>query len=316
MRILLSCLCLAITLLLGTVSDSWAELTVCSASCNVSSIISSNRTWRKGAYQVRETLQVREGMTLILEPGVTLKFSPGVSLQVAGTLIARGTGELPITFTSSQASPAPGDWGTILFTETAVGASFDVEGNYISGSIFEHCVVEYGGKGTVQERGTIWAKSPHSPFVYRSTIRSNAASGIRFEGPNPLERMGVQEARIHENIFSGNHVSDGGGGVFIYLSGTAIISSNTLSGNTVRYSGGGILIYVFHSGTAIISDNTVLGNRADYYGGGIYVDSGGTVTLSGNIILSFRPTPFREIINPADTDTVAGSMSEVPLLRA
>ena len=58
-------------------------------------------------------MTVASGMTLTIEPGVTVKFDSGKVLEVEGMLVARGTSSDKITFTSSAASPAAGDWGYI-----------------------------------------------------------------------------------------------------------------------------------------------------------------------------------------------------------
>ncbi|MBI2877807.1 MAG: carboxypeptidase regulatory-like domain-containing protein [Candidatus Tectomicrobia bacterium] len=292
MQILLSNLCLVLALLLGSLPAVGADLTVCSSGCDVSSIVESDRTWREGTYRVQEHIQVRQGVTLTLEPGVTLKFDTRVSLQVEGTLIALGTKERSITFTSLQASPTLGDWGTILFTETAIGASFDGSGNYTGGSILEHCVVEYAGGGTAQ--GAIWAQSLRAPYVYRSTIRANRGSGIRFAGPRQRGyEMGVQEGRIRESVILGNtaYYHDGrdyvyyrGGGIYAMASssGTVTIVDNPIISENIGYNGGGI--YIVGTGTAIISNNTISENSAKCLGNGIYATVG-TVTISGNKIL-------------------------------
>lgn len=62
--------------------------------------------------------------TLTIDPGVTLKFHPGTWLRIehatgafpaAGALVAVGTAAKPITFTSAQQTPQPGDWGGLWF---------------------------------------------------------------------------------------------------------------------------------------------------------------------------------------------------------
>lgn len=292
MRILLSCLCIALALLLGAASAARADLTVCSSpDCEVSNHIDTDRTWKAATYRVQEHIQVRPGVRLTLEPGVTLQFTaPEMGLRVAGTLIARGTGDNEgqrITFTSGQIRPVPGDWGTILFTETAVGASFDGTGNHIGGSIFEHCVVEYAGGGGAL--GAIWAQSPRAPYVYRSTIRDNDASGVRLEGPPDSggHSQGAQEARVRQSEILRNRLGDGGGVyVVVSASGTAALAGNTLSGNSATRDGGGIFLRVGPSATATLSANTLLGNSAGRDGGGIHLSAAGTVTLSGNPLLS------------------------------
>ncbi|MBI4332245.1 MAG: right-handed parallel beta-helix repeat-containing protein, partial [Chloroflexi bacterium] len=289
MRILLSGLCFTLALLLGAVPAAWAELTVCSSGCDVPNIVDADRTWAAGAYRVQEHIQVHPGVTLTLEPGVTLRFTTHeMGLQVGGTLIARGTAEQRITFTSDKTTPAPEDWGTILFTETAVGASFDAKGSYVSGSIFERCVVEYAGGGAAQ--GAIWVQSPRAPYVYKSTIRNNGVSGMRLVGPPKAGggNEGVQEARVRESEISGNSASGYGGGIYVSVasSGVATLSGNTLSGNSASGYGGGIYLSVASSGVATLSGNTLSGNSTSYDGGGggIYLSSSGVATLSGNTL--------------------------------
>lgn len=72
------------------------------------------------------------GYTLTVTPGTTIKMGGAASLNVNGGLIAKGTSALPIKFTSQQAAPQAGDWGTI---------------NANSGSTLRlaYCDVGYGG---------------------------------------------------------------------------------------------------------------------------------------------------------------------------
>lgn len=280
MRTPLNCLSLALALLFGTASVAWADdITVCSktvrSNCSEeddckSSLIKDDKEWEECTYLVQEHIRVRRGATLTLDPGVTLEFTaPGISLQVGGTLIARGTEGTeetegkPITFTSGQATPATGDWGGILFSKTAIGASFKKTGEtvkYDRGSILEHCVVEFAGWGTSE--AAIWAKSPRAPFISQSTIQKNKTSGIRFERN--------QYARILGNTISEN----GGSGIYINR-GKATLSGNTIKENGSGNNGDGIELY---RGTATLSDNQILENKRR----GITV--GGTAKLSGNKI--------------------------------
>ncbi len=105
-------------------------------------------------YQLSEDLRVfttkqnNTTISLTIDPGVTLKFSFASLLigaqntDAIGNLIARGTAEKPIVFTSAAASPAPGDWGTIFFAlqnfEPMVSA-------------FDHVTFEYGGGPTTYQ---------------------------------------------------------------------------------------------------------------------------------------------------------------------
>jgi hypothetical protein len=79
---------------------------------------------------------VREGATLTIEAGAKLSFEAGGRLFVEyGKLVAKGTEDAPIVFTSSNSSPAAGDWEGIYFGDKTS-----------SGNVLEHVVVEYGGK--------------------------------------------------------------------------------------------------------------------------------------------------------------------------
>ncbi len=64
--------------------------------------------------------------TLVIEPGVTMRFKKGGLLAIeqyqgimpaAGALVAVGTAQKPIVFTSGEATPAAGDWLGIWFGE-------------------------------------------------------------------------------------------------------------------------------------------------------------------------------------------------------
>ena len=83
--------------------------------------IIADTTWAftNSPYIVTADVQVSAGVTLTIEPGVLVKFGRGRLLQVDGTLIARGTPDRSIIFSSSQSSPRLGDWGNIKFTAAA-----------------------------------------------------------------------------------------------------------------------------------------------------------------------------------------------------
>jgi hypothetical protein len=87
-----------------------------------SSDITSDTVW-EGAVNLSQEVRVHEGATLLIQPGTTVRFSsekdnqgkPKVRLLIQGTLVAQGTPDEPILFTSAAQQPAPGDWGGIIF---------------------------------------------------------------------------------------------------------------------------------------------------------------------------------------------------------
>src|SRR5262245_20595264 len=86
-------------------------------STNVSGAINKNTTWAVSGspYIVTGSVTINSGKILTIAAGVTVKFNSGTYLSAIGTLTAVGTASSPITFTSSSATPAPGNWDSIRF---------------------------------------------------------------------------------------------------------------------------------------------------------------------------------------------------------
>ena len=252
-----------------------AWVPVVSATTEVGGLITTDTTWTQAnsPYVVTANVLVAEGVTLTIEPGVTVKFEEIKGLQIAGELIARGIETNPIVFTSNQAEPAPGDWVNIMFTKSSVDATYDDDGNYLTGSILQYCTVEYGG-GSYSPVIKIVSSSP---LIDRCNITDGAASGIGVQDGSP----NIRNSTISNNSATAGWDQTGqpqeGGG--IWVQGTARITGNTISSNCATASGGGIWV----QGTASITGNTISGNSAQYYrGGGIYAS--GDITISENTI--------------------------------
>ena len=155
-------------------------------------------------------------------------------------MVARGTSGTKIKFTSNAASPAPGDWGYILFRTDSIDASFDASGNYLAGSILEYCIVEYGGGAQIEYNGAVRMNMAH-PFIHHCEIRDNRASGINDVDANST-------LKIENNLIENNHpdptVSRKGGGLYIETldESNVTILNNWIRNNIGDSNGGGHLL--------------------------------------------------------------------------
>ncbi len=98
---------------------------------NWSGTISSNTTW-SGTVCVNNSITVSNNAMLTIQPGTTVAFADGKSLTVnAGAkIIADGTSQQTIKFTSNSHPPARAKWGGITL--------------YSTGNVFDDCTFEYG----------------------------------------------------------------------------------------------------------------------------------------------------------------------------
>lgn len=128
--------------------------------------ITADTTW-SGTVILSGQNVVRRGITLTIQPGTIIKFAwvdedgDGVGdgeLTVEGRLIAQGTKEDPILFTSAKEDPAPKDW-----TFVQISVSKD--------SLVEHCIFEYAFSGL---------QIHYSTAIIRQNLFRNNFEGIRF----------------------------------------------------------------------------------------------------------------------------------------
>ena len=113
----------------------------------------SNAVLAAGVYQVKNNLTLNGGNNLTISPGVVIRFDKGrnIEAKVNAKIIAKGTSSQPVTFTSSQQNPEPGDWGGLYL--------------YGKDNEFEWCVFEYGS-------------SDHSAILYGMIYLENSTASI------------------------------------------------------------------------------------------------------------------------------------------
>ena len=109
------------------------------------------------------------GVQLTIEPGTVIKFYEGANFQIAywgnhyGSLIANGTTEEPITFTSAKPAPTAGDWDGFFFYEGS------------SNCIINNCFINYAGDTGVSD-AALFLTDAGSPLTLSNTHISNSAS--------------------------------------------------------------------------------------------------------------------------------------------
>jgi parallel beta-helix repeat protein len=258
----------------------------------VGGLIITDTTWTTegSPYIITQSVTVTQGIQLTIDPGVSVRFNSGLKLLVDGTLIARGTSSDPVTFTSNKPGPAAGDWGNIHFLGTATPTVVDDNGDYVSGSILQYCVVEYAGyalqnavysfENTLMvdncliENNTgsgimIVSDPGTSSWVTNNTLRYNRSWGL---GGGVLLYYGV----IKNNLITNNMADGGQDGGGIYAMQADVID-NTVTFNRTKQTagteGGGILIETDGYGTVLVQGNLIQGNYGVTRGGGIYIKS-------------------------------------------
>lgn len=125
-------------------------VTVFFSEITVTSNIEKSTTWIPNiSYIINNDIQVNNNAVLTIKPGTTIKFGPEGSLIIGkasnGTLIANGTIENPIKFTSSALSPTAGDWdGLVFYDKTTSNTSLYYSNIEFAGRNYSSAICLYG----------------------------------------------------------------------------------------------------------------------------------------------------------------------------
>jgi parallel beta-helix repeat protein len=218
---------------------------------NVPAAIAANTAWISGTvYLVTGQTTLNAGVTLTIEAGAVVKFQNSGStrgkLTVNGVLLARGTANAPIVFTSIHDDtaggdtnnnggatwPKAGDWDGLAFGTTSGGSSLD------------YATVVYGGAdGNIVVTGA--AVSLRHGF-----IGYGSANGLRWLNGAAGE---ISDTTIQQNLSNGLSLS--------------AASSPAISGNTLR-DNRGYAVYLEANCFPAFGGNAVFGNGTN--GAGVY----------------------------------------------
>src|SRR5205807_1300961 len=154
------------------------------------------------------TVTVNAGAQLTIADGVTVNVLSGGRFSISGTLTTTGTDASPVTITSTNASPAPGDWYAI-----------DFESSSTSSSLAYTTISNNTGPG-------ITADSTGTNTIMGNTISSNGGNGIH---------ASTGGASATADSISGNTISGNTGDGLDYSRSPG--SPATLTNNTITNSG-------------------------------------------------------------------------------
>lgn len=192
-------------------------------------IITGEATWQ-GEVRITGVVVVKKGASLRILPGTRVVFMPldrdgdaigDSELLIEGSLIARGTAEAPILFTSGAAQPKKSDWKFLYL-------DFAQQGE------IEHIVSEYAYSG-IQVH---FCKAS----IKNSTFRHNV-DGVRFSTVN----IEVANNRIHDNTHGLRYEE---------RRSQARIHHNDIFDNDI-----GIFVVTRSDNQAVIEHNNIVGSR-------------------------------------------------------
>lgn len=150
-------------------------------------------------YYVEDDIYIRKEATLTIQEGAEFRFYNGTKLLVGvpsngnGKLVARGTQEKPIVFTTASASPQKGDWNGIEFSIYT-----------LAGSELSYCNVNYGGNSKANV--LVYSCGEGNPTISNCTISNSKNWGIY----KRKSSSGYATPTLSNNTFSNNTLGDTG----------------------------------------------------------------------------------------------------------
>ena len=214
--------------------------------------LTRDTTW-SGVIKVTGDVYIPPGVTLTILPGTTVKFAridersgrnyfgydspyyPQAELIVRGRLIAQGTKENIIVFTSAERDAKPADWGAI----NLLGSQ---------GNIIEYCKILFAYNG-------IHAHGSAALIAHNEFMKNAVAISIKKEE----EAVGVEWFGRESDIVAVHNLIHNNKGGITFRNSRALISYNTIKDN--KFFG----IWPKERSEALISYNEIAGNAKGVY---------------------------------------------------
>jgi uncharacterized GH25 family protein len=231
----------------------------------VEGVISQDTLWTlvDSPFVVTNNITVNSGVTLTIEPGVEVRFGGEFSFRVMGKIIAQGTEERMIRFTTNDPT-GKNYWQSISI--------------YGMQSSFRHCIIEYGTNATVLQSGSldlqqvkVQSNLENGVVIKGGTIYAND-SEFAFNGESAIQISGGNPVTITNNIIKSNSY---GLTLSNLLTGAIQIQQNEISNNTQA----GVYLEAFAFTNTQITENNIIAN-----GYGFLVGSNISPSITRNYI--------------------------------
>lgn len=213
-----------------------------------------------GIVLLTDNVLVEIGKTLIIDPGVEVRVDPGFYLKIQGAIVARGTPDEKIIFTSSNDVKTKGDWSKIWFNN-ATPVVFDSNENYISGSIMEYCNIEFAVEGVLLNGVSV--------IIDNCNITNNTNSGISISGNSNTNSL------IRNCIIDNN--SSG-----ISITGETVFKFSKIYNNIIRNCENGFISVDVDE----LGDNQIIDNDIYYNTNGINISNYWRDNINNNKIVN------------------------------
>ena len=275
---------------------------------NRSGTIEEDETWKfsDSPVIVDDMLTLHKYATLIIEPGVEIRFSDGTGFIVNGRLVARGTPQDSIRFTSAGEKRSPA-WGGIYFRGTWVGEvkkEESVDDEFEEEEIFEDGMgntyrkvgeyyVRQDGKyfyeteeGRFKEyKGEIPVEEELITDALLDTLKTSLLDYCIVEyGGSPIETGSSIEISNSNPIIKRSTIRDCNGETGTircdarakpHISGCLILGNHAVRGGAVS---------VGLNAKPVLVRNTFAFNRTDDHGGAIYISLASAEIVSNRFI--------------------------------
>ena len=218
---------LLLTLFLFSLIKSYTQ------TIEVAGELTQNTYWNADTIILTDHLLVVDSVSLIIAEGTTVLAYEQKYLEIRGSLIAKGSTELPILFSAfdtlgfSDTTTVNGSWGGIHF--------INLNGQQDS-SILDYCIIEYGGAFGEEEL-------------------EQSGGGIFIDQSSKI--------RISNSVIQNNFAQQSGGGIFLYENSTTNIFNNLIQNNKTGWEGGGIMS--MENSFPYIENNIIINNIALIY---------------------------------------------------